>query len=71
VEADRSQKVDVVSNDTQTVNVEPSERLKMDELHRSKSILYNAPMHMILGPAHRSHNPNRLVLFYLLNLSSF
>jgi hypothetical protein len=31
----------------------------------------NAPMHMILGPAHRSHNPNRLVLFYLLNLSSF
>jgi hypothetical protein len=28
--------VDVVSNDTQTVNVEPSERLKMDELHQDK-----------------------------------
>jgi hypothetical protein len=36
VEADRSQKVDVVSNDTQTVNVEPSKRLKMDELHQDK-----------------------------------
>jgi hypothetical protein len=36
VEADRSQKVDVVSNDTQIVNVEPSKRLKMDELHQDK-----------------------------------
>jgi hypothetical protein len=36
VEADRSQKVDVISNDTQTVNVEPSKRLKMDELHQDK-----------------------------------
>jgi hypothetical protein len=36
VEADRSQKVDVISNDTQTVNVEPSERLNMDELHQDK-----------------------------------
>ena len=36
VEADRSQKVDVVSNDTQTVNVELSKRLKMDELHQDK-----------------------------------
>jgi hypothetical protein len=36
VEADRSQKVDVVSNDTQTVNVEPSKRLKMDELQQDK-----------------------------------
>jgi hypothetical protein len=34
VEAERSQKVDVVSNDTQIVNVEPSKRLKMDELHQ-------------------------------------
>jgi hypothetical protein len=35
VEADKSQKVDVVSNDTQTVNVEPSKRLKVrcDELN--------------------------------------
>jgi hypothetical protein len=36
VEADRSQKVDVVSNDTQILNVEPSKRLKMDELHQDK-----------------------------------
>lgn len=36
VEADRSQKVDVVSNDTQTVNDEPSKRLKIDELHKDK-----------------------------------
>jgi hypothetical protein len=33
---ERSQKVDVVSNDTQIVNVEPSKRLKMDELHQDK-----------------------------------
>ena len=36
VEANRSQKVDVVRNDTQIVNVEPSKRLKMDELHQDK-----------------------------------
>jgi hypothetical protein len=28
--------IHVVSNDTQIVNVEPSKRLKMDELHQDK-----------------------------------
>jgi hypothetical protein len=35
--------VDVVSNDTQIVNVEPSKRLKMDELHQQLLLIRKIP----------------------------